>query len=304
MFFLLKLYIAFIEVMYTEEERLVVTNYSKLKKGMENGLIEFGESRKASEVQIFNNPQFGEIRVQGTPDTPLFCAMDLCRALGYSNGRDAIAKHVDSEDVAKCDTPTNGGIQQLTYVSESGMYSLVIGSKLESAKKFKHWITSEVLPSIRKTGSYSVASLSRKQLAQMVIEAEEENERLMLENKEQWAVIEQQGEKIREDKPKVAFADAVLSSPDSILIGELAKILCQRGYKTGEVRLYEQLRQGGYLCSFGSDRNMPKQRYQEMGLFEIAKGTRSGSGGVQHVTRTTKVTPKGVSYFINKFLNA
>lgn len=106
----------------------------------------------------------------------------------------------------------------------------------------------------------------------------------------------------KEQAPKVAFADAVLSSPDSILIGELAKILCQRGYHTGEIRLYEQLRNEGYLCSAGSDRNLPMQRYLEMGLFEVTKGTRSGNCGVMHVTRTTKVTPKGCQYFIDKFL--
>lgn len=106
----------------------------------------------------------------------------------------------------------------------------------------------------------------------------------------------------KEQAPKVAFADAVLSSPDSILVNELAKILCQRGYKTGEIRLYEQLRNEGYLCKTGSDYNLPKQEYLEMGLFEVTKGTRSGNGGILHTTRTTKVTPKGCQYFINKFI--
>ena len=129
----------------------------------------------------------------------------------------------------------------------------------------------------------------------MVVQAEEEKERLALENK-------QQAEQLEEQAPKVAFADAVLASPDSILINELAKILCQRGYQTGEIRLYEQLRREGYLCNFGSDYNLPTQRYLEMGLFEVTKGTRSGSGGVMHTTRTTRVTPKGTQYFINKFI--
>ena len=251
-----------------------------------------------SDIQIFNHPQFGSIRTTGTPDNPEFCAMDLCKALGYSNGRDAVAKHVDEDDVAKRDTTDSIGRNQLlTYVNESGLYALVLGSKLESAKKFKKWITSEVLPTLRRTGSYSIEQLSRKQLALMVVQAEEEKERLALENK-------QQSEKLEEQRPKVAFADAVLSSPDSILIGELAKILCQRGYQTGEIRLYDQLRREGYLCSAGSDYNMPMQRYLEMGLFEVTKGTRSGNGGVQHTTRTTKVTPKGQMYFINKFANS
>lgn len=250
-----------------------------------------------SNIQIFNHPQFGDIRTTGTPDNPEFCAMDLCRALGYANGRDAVAKHVEEDDVAKRDTTDSiGRTQLLTYVNESGMYALVLGSKLESAKKFKRWITSEVLPSIRKTGSYSVEQLTRKQLALMVVQAEEEKERLALENK-------LQADQLEEQRPKVAFADAVLSSPDSILVGELAKILCQRGYQTGEIRLYEQLRHEGYLCSSGSDYNMPMQRYLEMGLFEVTKGTRSGNGGIMHTTRTTKVTPKGCQYFINKFIH-
>ena len=256
----------------------------------------------SSSIQIFNHPQFGDIRTTGTPDNPEFCAMDLCRALGYKNGRDAVATHVDEWDVAKRDTPTKNQwgaevIQRISYVNESGMYALVLGSKLESAKQFKRWITSEVLPSIRKTGSYSVEQLTRKQLALMVVQAEEEKERLTLENK-------QQADQLEEQRPKVAFADAVLSSPDSILVGELAKILCQRGYQTGEIRLYEQLRHDGYLCSSGSDYNMPMQRYLEMGLFEVTKGTRSGNGGIMHTTRTTKVTPKGQQYFINKFIHS
>ena len=126
---------------------------------------------------------------------------------------------------------------------------------------------------------------------------EERQQRQLAESKA--ALLE---EVTKEQAPKVAFADAVLSSPDSILIGELAKILCQRGYKTGEVRLFNQLRKEGYLCSAGSDYNMPMQRYLEMGLFEVTKGTRSGNGGVMRTTRTTKVTPKGQQYFINKYI--
>lgn len=249
-----------------------------------------------SGIQVFNHPQFGAIRTTGTPDNPEFCAMDLCKALGYQNGRDAVSKHVDVDDVAKRDTVDSiGRTQLLTYVNESGMYALVLGSKLPQAKQFKHWVTAEVLPSIRKNGSYSVEQLSRKQLALMVVQAEEEKERLALENK-------QKSEQLEEQAPKVAFANAVLSSPDSILINELAKILCQRGYKTGEVRLFKQLRDEGYLCKSGSDYNLPKQEYLEMGLFEVTKGTRSGSGGILHTTRTTKVTPKGQQYFINKFI--
>lgn len=111
-----------------------------------------------NEIKIFNSPQFGEIRTIEVSGQPMFCAADVCKALGYSNGRDAIAKHVESDDVAKCDTPTSSGIQTMSYVNESGMYSLIFGSKLPTAKAFKKWVTSEVLPSIRKTGGYAVSN--------------------------------------------------------------------------------------------------------------------------------------------------
>ena len=109
-----------------------------------------------AQIEIFKNESFGEVRVAGTSEEPLFCASDLCRALGYVNGRDAVSKHVDEGDVAKCDTPTLSGIQQMTYVNESGLYALIFGSKQQNAKAFKRWVTTEVLPSIRKTGSYPV----------------------------------------------------------------------------------------------------------------------------------------------------
>lgn len=242
-------------------------------------------------IQIFNHPQFGAIRTSGTPDNPEFCAMDLCRALGHSNGRKAVKDHCDEEDVTKRYTPTNGGVQELSYVNESGMYALVLGSKLESAKKFKHWITSEVLPSIRKTGTYSVEQLSRKQLALMVVQAEEEKERLALENK-------QQAEQLEVQKPKVTFADAIIGSNTYIIIRDLAKLIQQNGYEIGEKRLYQWLRDNHYLTLD----NKPMQRYVEQGLFFISEGTHS-ENGVMKAHMTTKVTPKGQQYFINKFIH-
>lgn len=242
-------------------------------------------------IQIFNHPQFGDIRTTGTPDNPEFCAMDICRALGYTNGRKAVLDHCDAEDVTKCYTLTNGGRQELTYVNESGMYALVLGSKLESSKKFKHWVTSDVLPSIRKSGTYSVEQLSRKQLALMVIQAEEEKERLALENK-------QQAEQLEEQKPKVTFADAIIGSNSYIIIRDLAKLIQQNGYEIGEKRLYQWLRDNKYLTLD----NKPMQRYVEQGLFFISEGTHS-ENGVMKAHMTTKVTPKGQQYFINKFIH-
>ena len=249
-----------------------------------------------SNIQIFNHPQFGEIRTTGTPDNPEFCAMDLCRALGYRNGRDAVAKHVDEWDVAKRDTPTKNQwgaevMQQITYVNESGMYSLVLGSSLPQAKQFKRWITSEVLPSLRRTGSYSIEQLSRKQLAIMVVEAEEEKERLALENK-------QQSRQLEEQKPKVIFAEAIIGSNTYIIIRDLAKLIRQNGYEIGEKRLYQWLRDNRYLTID----NKPMQRYVEQGLFFISEGTHS-ENGIMRTHLTTKVTPKGQEYFINKFIH-
>ena len=247
-----------------------------------------------NKIQIFCNPLFGEIRTAGTSEEPLFCATDVCRSLGYVNGRDAVSKHVDERDVAKRDTPTKSGSQLMTYVNESGLYALIFGSKLEQARDFKRWITGEVLPTIRKTGSYSIINLSRKELAMMVIQAEEEKERLMLENKNQQTIIAEQ-------KPKVVFADAIVGSQSSCLIGELAKIITQNGYRIGQNRLFDWLRKNHYLGTKGEFYNIPNQKFVENGFFEIKKSTHS-ENGVMKTTCTPKVTGKGQQFFVNLFL--
>lgn len=247
-----------------------------------------------NEVQIFKSEQFGEIRTAGTADEPMFCAADICRALGYNNGRDAIARHCDEGDVAKHDTPTTSGVQTMTYVNESGLYALIFGSKLSTAKQFKKWVTSEVLPTIRKTGSYNIQQMSRKELAMMIVKAEEEKEALMLENK-------RKDDQLEEQKPKVVFADAIVGSQSSCLIGELAKILTQNGYEIGQNRLFAWLRANHYLGTVGEYYNIPCQKYLEMGLFELKKNVHSQNGQMV-TTITPKVTGKGQQYFINKFL--
>ena len=183
----------------------------------------------------------------------------------------------------------------MTYVNESGLYALIFGSKLPSAKAFKKWVTSEVLPSIRKTGQYGA------QVPQTFAEA------LMLAAKQQMLIEEQQknietkDKKIEEDKPKVVFSDAVVGSQSSCLIGELAKILTQNGYKIGQNRLFDKLRESGYLGKSGEYYNIPNQKYIEQGLFELKKSTHS-ENGVMKSSVTPKVTGKGQQYFINKFL--
>ena len=247
-----------------------------------------------NEVTIFENEKFGIVRTAGTADEPLFCASDICRALGYSNGRKAIADHCDEGDVTKRDTPTNSGIQSMTYINESGLYALIFGSKLESAREFKKWVTSEVLPSIRKTGSYAVKNMSRKELALMIIQQEEEMEVLRLENKKK-------EETLKEQKPKVVFADAIVGSKSSCLIGELAKIITQNGYEIGQNRLFAWMRMNHYLGTVGEYYNIPCQKYLEMGLFELKKNVHSQNGQMV-TTITPKVTGKGQQYFVNKFL--
>ena len=242
-----------------------------------------------NELQLFSFENH-EVRSLLINDEPYFVGKDVAEILGYKNPRDAVNKHVDDEDkgVAKCDTL--GGVQELTIINESGLYSLVLSSKLPSAKKFKRWVTSEVLPALRKTGQYQVKELSGQELmARALIEAQN--------------VLAAKDKVIEEMKPKVVFADAVATSHTSILVGELAKILKQNGIEMGQKRLFAWLREKGYLIKRqGTDYNMPTQKAMDLGLFEIKEGSYVNGSGVNITTKTPKVTGKGQQYFINKFL--
>lgn len=245
-----------------------------------------------NELQVFKNQEFGSVRTLTINDEPWFVGKDVAEILGYSNPRDAISKHVDSEDknsVAIRDGITRGNPNQ-TVINESGLYCLVLSSKLPSAKKFKRWVTSEVLPALRKTGQYQVKELSGQELmAKALIEAQ--------------SVLAAKDKQIEEMKPKVVFADAVTTSHTSILVGELAKILKQNGIEMGQKRLFAWLREKGYLIKRqGTDYNMPTQKAMELGLFEIKEGSCVNGSGVNITTKTPKVTGKGQQYFINKFL--
>ena len=259
---------------------------------MENGLIEFGESHRTTDVRIFDNPQFGQVRTAGTADNPLFCLADVCKALELDPSQ--VVRRLDSTVFSKHPADTGFGIKEINFVNEDGLYDVILDSRKPEAKGFRKWVTSEVLPSIRKTGSYSIKNLSRKELALMVIQAEEENERLALENK-------QQAEVIAEQKPKVVFADAIVGSQSSCLIGELAKIITQNGYQIGQNRLFEWLRKNHFLGTTGEYYNIPNQKFIEQGLFEIKKTSHS-ENGVMKTTSTPKVTGKGQQYFVNLFL--
>lgn len=257
-----------------------------------------------NDIQVFNNEQFGAIRTAGTAQEPIFCAADICRALGYNNGRDAISRHCDEGDVVKHDTPTKSGVQTMTFVTESGLYSLIFGSKLERAKQFKHWVTSEVLPSIRKHGMYATEATVESMLN------DPENAILMLQayqkERQERLAAQQQVEKLEaqaiEDKPKIIYADAVKGSTSSCLIGELAKMIAQNGYPIGEKRLFQWLRDHHYLCAYGERFNQPYQQYIEQGLFTMKQNVFSVDGEMR-TRNTTKVTGKGQIYFINKFIS-
>lgn len=238
-------------------------------------------------VQIFQNNEFGNIRTVTIDGNPWFVGKDVANALGYTNPQKAVRDHVTLEDrgVNEMDTPS--GTQQMTVINESGLYSLVLSSKLESAKRFKHWVTSEVLPTLRKTGSYGMPQ-GKELLALAVIEAQK--------------TIEEKDKEIERMRPKEVFADAVASSKDSILIGELAKLICQNGYSVGQNRLFTWMRDNGYLMVQGASRNIPKQRYVEQGLFEIKESSIANPDGSVRLIKTTKVTAKGQQYFIQKFL--
>lgn len=192
----------------------------------------------------------------------------------------------------------------MTFVNESGLYSLIFGSKLETAKQFKLWVTSEVLPTIRKHGMYATA----EKIEQMLQDPENMIKVLttLKEEREQRIAAEAKAAQLQaindEQKTKVVFADAVIGSEGACLISELAKILAQNGVKVGGNRLFEWMRENHYLGSSGAFYNKPNQRYVEQGLFELKKNTFSVNG-VMQTTTTTKVTAKGQHYFINIFLN-
>lgn len=241
-----------------------------------------------NELRTFKNDEFGEVRTLVINNEPWFVGKDVTKILGYTNPSKALLDHVDDEDKLNNESLSSLGQRGGWLINESGLYSLILSSKLPTAKKFKHWVTSDVLPSIRKTGAYQ-KPLSRDQLiAQALIEAQ--------------AVIEEKDNRIKEMRPKEIFSDAVATSKTSILIGELAKLLKQNGIEIGQKRLFAWMRNNGYLMKSGSSKNMPTQRAMQLGLFEIKEGSYINGNGASITTKTTKVTGKGQIYFINKFL--
>lgn len=249
-------------------------------------------------VEIFKNTEFGEVRTLMVNNEPWFVGKDVAVALGYSNTADAIGKHVDEEDKQTSQFAMGGQNYNMTIINESGLYSLVLSSKLPTAKQFKRWVTHEVIPSIRKHGMYATDGLLAKAtqdpdflIGLLNNMKDERKRRLEAENK------------LQEAHPKIVFADAVSVSNNAILIFDLAKILKQNGVEIGGRRLFDKLREEGFLIKSGSSKNMPTQRAMDMGLFVIKEGSYINGQGVNVTTKTTKVTGKGQLYFVNKFLS-
>mgnify|MGYP000180763507 CR=1 FL=1 len=243
-----------------------------------------------NELQIFNNEEFGNIRTVTIDNEPWFVGKDVAEALGYAEPRSAVSKKVEECDRGVAEMETPSGKQKMTTINESGLYALIFGSKLESAKRFKYWVTSEVLPSIRKTGGYDMKQPQGKELlALAVLEAQK--------------TIEEQTAQIEEMKPHAILGQAITTANTSILVGDLAKILRQNGVDIGAQRLFGWMRENGYLIKRkGSDWNLPTQKSMDMGLFEIKESVHIDGNGCNKISRTPKISGKGQKYFINKFL--
>lgn len=259
--------------------------------------------------QLFNfNGQ--QVRTVTINDEPYFVGKDVADILGYKDLSRALNQHVEKENRKSLSLKASGDLYPSLWegkndfsnkivINEAGVYDLVFDSKLPKAHEFKHWVTSEVLPAIRKHGAYMTPQTIEKallnpdtiiNLATQLKREQEQRKQLQAENEQM--------------KPKALFADAVSTSNSSILIGQLAKILRQNGVNIGQNRLFAWMREHGYLGIRGSNRNVPTQRSMELGLFKTKETVINHSDGHTTVNITTKVTGKGQQYFINKFLSA
>lgn len=236
-----------------------------------------------------------EVRTLKINEEPYFVGKDVAKILGYSNTRDALSRYVDSEDKGVAKLDTLGGKQNQTIINESGLYSLILSSKMPNAKRFKHWVTSEVLPTIRKHGAYMT-----DQKAFDVVHNKDGLASLLQQAADQ---LREKDIQIEEMKPKAMLADAITASETSILVGEMAKILKKNGVNTGQNRFFKWLRANGYLIKRkGTDYNMPTQKSMNLKLFEIKERT-IVDGNSTRIVKTPKITGNGQQYFTNLFLS-
>lgn len=251
-----------------------------------------------NDVSIFKNESFGEVRVAGTSENPMFCLADICRVLDLQVTPTKNRLKQDGVSLIKV-IDSLGREQEATFINEQNLYKVIMRSDKPQAEPFQDWVCGEVLPSIRKTGAYSAQPKTPQtylEALKSLVAAEEEKERLQLE-------VKKRDEQIAEDAPRVLFSKAVETAKRSCLVAELAKILQQNGVNIGQNRLFAWMRGNGYLCSKGQYYNQPTQKAMELGLFELKQTAINKPDGSVLVSTTTKVTGNGQVYFVNKFLN-
>ncbi|MBE6083258.1 MAG: hypothetical protein E7205_11300 [Tissierellaceae bacterium] len=248
-------------------------------------------------LKVFENSNFGKIRVLEIDGEPWFIAVDIAKVLDYRTAYD-MTRILDEDEKGMQIVRTPGGNQNVIVINESGLYSSILRSRKPEVKQFKKWVTSEVLPSIRKYGAYLTEQTVEKALTdpdfliQLALNLKEKREKRLIAETE-----------LQENKPKIIFANCVETSRSSCLVGELAKLINQGGYPMGQNRLFAWMRDNGYLIrQKGENYNLPTQYSMDLKLMEVKKNIINNPDGTVRVTRTTKITGKGQIYFLHKFL--
>lgn len=249
-----------------------------------------------NEIQTFESDQFGQVRaVCSEGGEPMFVASDVAKILGYRMASD-MTRRLEEDEKGTRSVRTPGGEQQMAVITEPGLYSAILGSRVPEARAFKRWVTHEVLPALRHDGGYMVArdETPEQTMARAVLLAQQTIDR----QRSRIAGLEAENEEMR---PKALFADAVAASDGTCLIGEFAKMLRQNGVSIGQNRLFAMLREDGYLGKVGQNRNVPTQRSMELGLFRIKETAITHSDGHVTINRTPKLTGKGQRYFLERY---
>lgn len=252
-----------------------------------------------NKMTLFTNEELGNVRALEIDGEPYFVGKDVANILGYQNGSRDINRHVDEEDRHKVMLFDGNQDKETIIINESGLYSLILSSKLPKAKEFKHWITAEVLPVIRKTGGYvnDTKQFVDYYFADCNTYGREAITLMLNETK-------RMANQLKAQAPKVLFAEAVEGSKTSIPVGDLAKLIKQNGVDIGQNRLFSWLRMNDYLIKSGDRKNMPTQKSMDLGLFEVKISTFYRPDGTVDIAKTPKVTGKGQTYLINKLLSS
>lgn len=250
-----------------------------------------------NQLQVFNNEEFGRVRTVVQGEDAWFVAKDVSDILGFSEAS-SMTRTLDEDEKGLHNIQTVQGVQKLTVINESGLYSSILRSRKPQAKAFKKWVTSEVLPSIRKHGAYMT-----DQALEQAVTNPDFMIGLLTNLKEEKAKRVEAERTLLQQQPLVTFAEAVQVSTNLITVKQLANLMRQKGIDTGQNRLFEWFRENGYLCKKrGSLYNTPTQYSMDLELFESQEYVRTNSIGEFVTSFTTKVTGKGQLYFINKFL--